>query len=259
MQVIWKKLYKATSGSDHGTLFQLRNLVQFERRNVRKTPKKDFNAHHDFFSVVLTSHILAAAFEIFGMDNLDDEPCEGLLPTDIDAMTNAEKKEILLNLVSLIVDTYIDISPSLLEKEGCESEDGNQRDDFLSESDNSENEDDEDESNFETRKSNDGEKSSKKPIKTKGAPSKKMQSSIHEDDDKVKMYAEEILTLGLIYNEFHDAIKEGDGDRVMRCWKFLLPLFKASQRKNYSCEAFNLLALQKFVLSPRLSEQLEVV
>ena len=34
-------------------------------------------------------------------------------------------------------------------------------------------------------------------------------------------------------------------------------IFKAAQRKNYSCEAFALLAQMNFILSPRLSQQLK--
>ena len=33
-------------------------------------------------------------------------------------------------------------------------------------------------------------------------------------------------------------------------------IFKAVKRRNYTCEAFNLLAQEKFILSPRLSQQL---
>ena len=78
-----------------------------------------------------------------------------------------------------------------------------------------------------------------------------------DDNDNIKMYAEEVITLGLIYSEYSDAIREGDGDRVMRIWKFLMLIFKAAQRKNYACEAFNLLAQQKFILSQRLSQQVK--
>ena len=92
-------------------LYQLRNLVQ--RRNVGKQPKKDFNAHHDFFNVVLTSHILAAAMEMFGMDDLEDEPCEGLVPPYIDTMPKEEREEVLQYLVGLIVHSYIDINHCL--------------------------------------------------------------------------------------------------------------------------------------------------
>ena len=45
-----------------------------QRRNVGKEPKKDFNTHDDFLNHVITSHILAAAMEIFGMDGFDDNP-----------------------------------------------------------------------------------------------------------------------------------------------------------------------------------------
>ena len=36
----------------------------------------------------------------------------------------------------------------------------------------------------------------------------------------------EVLSLGLFYLEFKDAIREGDGLRVLRCYKYLLPLFR---------------------------------
>ena len=115
--MIWKRLYKATSGSDHGTLYQLRNLVQ--RRNVGKEPKKDFNAHHDFFNVVLTSHIIVAAMEVFCMNNLEDEPCPALVPQNIDNMPKEEKKDVLKYLVGLIMDSYIDIDHCLLDNEAA--------------------------------------------------------------------------------------------------------------------------------------------
>ena len=75
--------------------------------------------------------------------------------------------------------------------------------------------------------------------------------------DAVYSYACETLSLGLLYSEFTDAIKEGDGDRVLRVWKYLLLLFKASQQKNYAIEAFTILAQYHFILPPVLAEQLK--
>ena len=43
--------------------------------------------------------------------------------------------------------------------------------------------------------------------------------------DKKYLYATEVLTLGLIWENFHDATREADGDRLMRIWKFLLLIF----------------------------------
>ena len=69
-------------------------------------------------------------------------------------------------------------------------------------------------------------------------------------------YGKEVLSLGLLYMEYHNAIKEGDGLRVLLCWKYLLMIFKASQRKNYSIEAFNLLCQYFYYLSLQLAQQL---
>lgn len=52
----------------------------------------------------------------------------------------------------------------------------------------------------------------------------------------VLLYAREVLTLGLFYMEFHDAIREGDGERIIRCWRYLLLLFNVSHCTNYSVE-----------------------
>ena len=60
--------------------------------------------------------------------------------------------------------------------------------------------------------------------------------------DKVYEYARGTLSLLLLHCEFQDAIREGDGLRVLRIWKFLLFIFKASNKVNYSIEAFNMSA-----------------
>lgn len=70
-------------------------------------------------------------------------------------------------------------------------------------------------------------------------------------------YACETLSLGLLLMEYQDAIREGDGDRVMRVWKYLFLIFKATGHSNYAIEAFTLLCQYHFMLSPFLAEQLK--
>ena len=65
----------------------------------------------------------------------------------------------------------------------------------------------------------------------------------------VNSYAVDILSLGLLWHGFKDATKEGDGDRVILYYKFLLPIFRSLKRRNYCIKAFRLLA-QTVVLSP---------
>ncbi len=76
--------------------------------------------------------------------------------------------------------------------------------------------------------------------------------------DGVTMYAREqtlTLTLGLIWLEFNDAIKEADGDRILLSWKIMMPIFKATNHTNYFREAVNLLT-QVYTLAPRKVGQL---
>ena len=84
---------------------------------------------------------------------------------------------------------------------------------------------------------------------------------VSEDDsndvDTVHEYAKELISLGLLLMNFNDAVREGDGDRIMRCWRFFLSLFKASDKTNYSIEAFTLLAQEKYLLSERMAMQLK--
>lgn len=60
----------------------------------------------------------------------------------------------------------------------------------------------------------------------------------------------------LLWAEFEDAIKEGDGLRVIRCWKLFLPIFKVTNHKNYSIRAVNPLLQYNVLLLPRQREQL---
>ena len=74
--------------------------------------------------------------------------------------------------------------------------------------------------------------------------------------DGVNAYAQEVLTLTLVWAQFEDAIREGDGLQVIRCWRFMLLIFKAANRTNYSKEAITLLVQYQALLSPRQREQL---
>ena len=76
------------------------------------------------------------------------------------------------------------------------------------------------------------------------------------EGDCVCEYSVQLLRMCCLYMEFADAIREGDGGRVLRCWKYMLPIFLASGNKNYACEAANFLLQHTYLLSPWQSAQL---
>ena len=77
-----------------------------------------------------------------------------------------------------------------------------------------------------------------------------------DSGDGVYSYAVEVLSMGLLWHGFHDAIKEGDGDRILRYWKFLLVIFKSTRHKNYAKESVILLHQYYYQLSDRQKMQL---
>ena len=76
------------------------------------------------------------------------------------------------------------------------------------------------------------------------------------EKDRVLEYACDVLTLGLLYMEFVDAVRGGDGERILLCWRYFLLLFKATGRKNYSIEASTLLMQYNFLFTERMRMQL---
>jgi len=56
--------------------------------------------------------------------------------------------------------------------------------------------------------------------------------------------------------EYIDSIKEGDGDRILRCWRYMVLLFKVSNKTKYPVEAYNLLAHYQYLFSERMCKQL---
>ncbi len=81
-------------------------------------------------------------------------------------------------------------------------------------------------------------------------------ASEESEDDHIFAYTREVISMGVLLMEFNDAIREGDGERIIQCWKFFLPVFKASNRTNYSNTALRLLAQHRYLFTPRMKQQL---
>lgn len=193
LQVIWIYFYSQRSAGEHGTLYQLRNLIN--RRNVVKNPEKNFNACDDFIQLVITSHILTAALEVLGMKSLSDTPSDAVIadPSSVWMELDKRRKEILTSVCESIVDQHIHFA---------------------------------------------------------------YHKVVTPAEDSVHGYSRMLMSIGCFYLEFADAIKEGDGLRVLRCWRYLLPTFKSSGRKNYSVEVLNMLCQFHHKLTPRQSAEL---
>ena len=77
-----------------------------------------------------------------------------------------------------------------------------------------------------------------------------------KDDDQVRAYAKEVPSSGAILMEFKNTVQEGDDERLLRVWKFLLLVFRSSNKKKYTLEGLLLLIQANFLLPPCLKYQL---
>ena len=80
--------------------------------------------------------------------------------------------------------------------------------------------------------------------------------SIREKDDCIYNYACARLGLGLLLHNFDDSVREGDGERTLRCWKFLMLIYKCYNHTKYAVAALQLLANVNAMLSPRKAHSL---
>lgn len=73
--------------------------------------------------------------------------------------------------------------------------------------------------------------------------------------DGVYNYARVMCHFGALIMEVKDAWSEGDGERMVRCWKLLMPHFKAAGHTKYALEALRLQIQINATLSPNLAHQ----
>ena len=149
------------------------------------------------------------------MSSLDDTPCASLFPKESSTLDPLQRRNDTIAALQKVVKKLVDVAVPSTASEGKPQ---NQQTQNVSQK--------------------------YKRNKGKEAPEKKA-----NEDDTVLEYARDILSLGLLYMEFMDAIRVGDGSRILRCWRYLLFIFRAAHRTNYALEAFTLLAQEKFILS----------
>ena len=80
-------------------------------------------------------------------------------------------------------------------------------------------------------------------------------ATIKDIKDGVYNYARVFCHYAAMLMEFRDAWGEGDGERVLRCWKLLMPHFKLANHTKYALEALRLQMQVSATLSPNLAHQ----
>ena len=254
-----KRLYKTQSGMERGTLFQLRNLIH--RSNVSSNPKKDTNAAEDFLEVVVTGYVISTVMAFLGMSSLDNIPLsidvpstgEGIESIAIWMEDDSIRKSILQEISEHIVNQHIDLAAEFKDPKPEDAKNTAKGTTAKAPA-----------SKGTAPQTGAGKASAPQASGSSTAPRKSAAPQAKGEKGAKKKaaktayeYTREVLSLGLLFLNFKDAVREGDGDRVLLMWKYFMLIFKASGRKNYAAEAFSLLSQYHITLPPNLAEQLK--
>lgn len=87
-------------------------------------------------------------------------------------------------------------------------------------------------------------------------PSTGSQKSEIKKEDHIFNYGCLHISLGLLIRDAEDSVKEGDGQRLVRVWKFLTLLFRLTRCHKYALAGIRLTASTEGLLAPRKAHQL---
>ena len=249
-------------------MFSDRNLIN--RRNVKGDVHQAYTQCKDFFILEFETRVVAAALQVLGMSTLDDTPTKIRIPQ----LAEGDNGQSVLGMLFLhkvsraILDSFIctnshssRIVNAILDEEelqqihssqmltpdgrfmcrspGCPAtfkHDGKRRRDHEQQHD-------------------------PPPTTTEvlfsDSTSERTISPVDQKRDDTYNYNCCLLSYGLLFVEFLDAIAEGDGDRNLRCWKMFLLHFKNDTGSTkYALEALYYSLQVNSLLTPRQAYRL---
>lgn len=267
-QLIFSRYYSGSSASDKTSLFALRNLVNW--RDVVSDAQHNPAPCKRFVNLILDADIIAAALKFFGMTSADDKPTKHCFDSEtMKTGLRVVRQRFFNQVLQEFIQTFF-VDGTLYENHFVNIQ-------ALQE--------------WETAKQNQPVlPNDRYPCRFPGCPSSFKHDGAHrmrhelthdppptipeepvlvntvpdptdqnpEPKDDVFDYHCGFMNMALLLRNFMDAIKEGDGERIVRCIKMFLLHFKqdGSGSTKYSLEALYHLFQLFALLSPREAERL---
>ena len=233
-------------------MFSNRNLIN--RRNVREDPHAAYRADRDFMILLVTSRVIAAAFQVLGLDSKQGMPTHLPIPEDLINQSKFQKLQFLHNAAAKIVDELV-IDEKMMDGSIQAMVSEHERQEVLQQLEL--NPDGRFPCRFPgcTASFKYNGKSRRRhelghdppvdiPDDFPSTTEKSTPSTSKETDDMFN-YNSALLSEGLFFMNFLDAVSEGDGERLIRQYKYLMLLCKAdgSHSTKYALESLYQLLL----------------
>ncbi|XP_066272591.1 uncharacterized protein [Branchiostoma lanceolatum] len=222
--------------------------------NAKKGPHHAYNAYKDFVRKDTSALFIAAAMEVFGMDNMEDVPKD--FPHDIMDKTKEEQRSWLHSKVAQVVDKFVtttDIAnmmdiyngvskasqPRQREELSCREPECHRK--FVYPK-----------SRLTHEQKCHGLDFGETPDSHKEEPTAKSSPR-----DYKKEHTEARLSFGFFLENMQDAVKEGDGERLIRLYRVALLFYRAYGHTQYAYSTLLLHAQVNAVLSPAKAHSLK--
>jgi uncharacterized C2H2 Zn-finger protein len=217
----------------------------------------NFNPCKEYVNIETDAFLVAATMEYFGMHKLN-EPAENVIPPDVLNASKQEKRIWLHRHAKMILEKFVMTEQ---EKSHTEIRESVLREQQLSEARRHECVCPVCSKKYRYRKCL--EKHVRQlhpnitlmPSPTESVKASAMPGTTTKSDDRFN-YACVRLALGLLLRNFDDAVKEGDGARILRCWKMAMLIFRAHHHHKYALASLHLQAATQAILTPRQAHSL---
>ena len=220
------------------------------RRNISATSNVvgHVNEIENFLLLIIRCHIVAAAMHFFSMNNIDDEPHTSVFPVNIVTLPLDEQRKLFIDRLHQIVVMYIIPKQFAFETSECSE-------DILTQARNP----------HAQRVVMEHSYFQSEPPGTRHLPctiTEGLQRRHPSESicqicvDGIFYYASAVLNDDMLLLEFRDAIKEGDGQWIMQCWKAMLIYFHHARHSNYAKEAVLLLSAVNATATPHVAAQI---
>jgi hypothetical protein len=231
-----------------------RNVIN--RRNVREDPHHAYRADKDFLVLEVTARVIYAAYQVLGLSESTSQPKHFPIPADIGNQSNMKKLQFLHKAAAKIVDQLV-VNEKMMDSSIQTMISVQERQDLINQQELNQ------EGRFPCRFPG-----CPKSFKYNGKNRKKHELS-HDppvnvatsdtlslttvststppsnDIDDIFNYNTALLAEGLFFLNFLDSVSEGDGDRILRQYKYLMLLCRAdgSHSSKYALESLYQLLL----------------
>ena len=235
LQLLFRRFYSGSSSDDECTMYSDRNVIN--RRNVREDPHTAYRPDIDFLVLEVTAQVIAAAFEVFGIARKNEKPNNLPLPENLATLSRLKKLQFLHKAAGMIVDKLV-VNKDMMDNTIQTMLSAQERQELINQTELNP------EGRFPCRfpgcfKSFKYNGRSRKNHELSHDPPIVMSENYNlttepiqdlptkHDYDDMFNYNTALLAEGLFFLNFLDAVAEGDGERIIRQFKYLMLLCKA--------------------------------